>query len=522
MSDQAIITRLAVAAQRHPDRPMVTIGRETWSYSDVWGIARRTASAIVQRGRNPLVAFFCDRDETAYISVLAILAAGRGYVVLSPKQPNQRIRHIVAATGVDCILVGKGMEERAAALFSNLSVHLICLGHDDKRLSMTQECVTLRGHLLDHDPIDPVAVPAHSIAYLLFTSGSTGVPKGVPVSNGNLCAYVDYITQRYAYCETDVHSQTFELTFDLSAHDMMCAWSTGGRLVRFSGAELIAPAGVVRKQGVTCWFSVPSLGSIMERSGGLKSGRLSSLRVSLFCGEAMPAKLAARWTEAAPDSVIENLYGPTEATIAFTHYRWDAARSEGECRHGLVPIGQAFPGQQTAVVDEANNLLSAPCKGMLLLSGSQVTAGYWNAPEITAEKYLELPGVPGGPWYSTGDIVEVEPDGCIRFVGRLDSQIKYRGFRIELLEVEGALREAANTDLAVVVAWPIENHEVKGLTAAIGGPPGDWSAIAERMRNIVPDYMVPDRVRFFDELPRNLSGKIDRKAILALLGPVSS
>ena len=161
-------------------------------------------------------------------------------------------------------------------------------------------------------------------AYLLFTSGSTGEPKGVAVTNANLCAYLDFVCPTYGYGPDDRHSQTFELTFDLSVHDMMCAWTTGGALAPIAGSDLLSSARIVNREQITCWFSVPALGLMMQRSRALESEPLRSLRVSLFCGEPLPASLAAQWQRAAPNSIVDNLYGPTEATIAFTRYRWDA------------------------------------------------------------------------------------------------------------------------------------------------------------------------------------------------------
>lgn len=515
----SVVTRLAQTAARHGARPMLTVGRGTWTYDEVWQVARCLSAAIgAAQPAGGLIGVFCDRDETAYQSILAILASGNGFVPLNPKLPDERLRHIVTVADLSTVIVGKGVEGRVLDVFEGFSGTLICLGASPETSTGASFRIVPRDALADLAPAAPVE-PASLAdpAYLLFTSGSTGTPKGVPVSHANLAAYVDYIDRLYGYGPEDVHSQTFELTFDLSVHDMMCAWTTGGRLVRFAGAELLSPANIIRKQGVTCWFSVPSLGSIMLRTGGLKPDSLPSLRVSLFCGEALPASLAAQWSEAAPNSIVENLYGPTEATIAFTRYRWEPSASPAESSYGLVPIGAAFDGQTTLVVDEEGRPLQRPCKGQLLLGGSQVTGRYWKADEITREKYVAVAGQRGDRWYVTGDLVEEDAGGCLHFVGRLDSQIKFRGYRIELLEVENAVRKAAGTDLAVAVAWPRDGQEIKDLTAVIEGEDRDVGPIAEAMRALLPEYMVPRNIRFFDALPRNLSGKIDRNAVVARL-----
>ena len=517
-----IIDALWGAAGRHATRTMLTAGKVTLNYEEVWDAARRAAAAInALAGPGKLVGFFCNRDETAYTAILAILASGRGYVPLNPKLPNERLRHIMRVAGLDVVVVGKGVEAQAQALLQGFDrpMAAVCLAGQGEALASLpglrlRTAADLAGLVpaearRPDSPDDPV--------YLLFTSGSTGEPKGVPVSNRNLTAYVRYICGLYNFGPQDVHSQTFELTFDLSVHDMMCAFATGGALVRFAGAELISPANILRRHTVTSWFSVPSLGSLMAQTGALKPASLPSLRVSLFCGEALPQALAASWQAAAPQSIVENLYGPTEATIAFTRYRWDAAVSPGMCRFGLVPIGRAFTGQETALLDDEGRRVSGAGKGMLMLGGSQVTGRYWKAPDITAEKYITLSGGGGQLWYVTGDSVEEDDDGCLHFIGRSDNQIKYRGYRIELREIENALRTVAGTDLAVAIPWPMDGHEIKGITAVLAGPGSDAAALTDGLRRLLPDYMVPQRVRYFAELPRNLSGKIDRNAIRALL-----
>jgi acyl-CoA synthetase (AMP-forming)/AMP-acid ligase II len=251
----------------------------------------------------------------------------------------------------------------------------------------------------------------------------------------------------------------------------------------------------------------------MAAQDGLKANAMPSLRISLFCGEALPAALASAWAAAAPNSVIENLYGPTEATIAFTRYRWDPGRSEGDTRFGLVPIGRAFDDQQTLVVGEHDDVIPGAGRGELLLSGTQVTGAYWNDPANTSARYKTVDGV---RWYRTGDIVDVDEAGCIHFVGRSDSQIKFRGYRIELREIEAALAAATGTELVVVVPWPSTDHEILGLAGVVAGG-GDVEAVTTLLRRTLPDYMVPQLIRFVDRLPTNLSGKLDRKAVLTML-----
>jgi D-alanine--poly(phosphoribitol) ligase subunit 1 len=485
-------------------RPAVVVGRRILDYAG-FGRDALDLSAVLQdiAADDDLVGIFAHRDETAYLAVAAILAAGKGYVPLSPKLPDDRLATVARLSGVRTILVGRGCGDRASALFPGSDRRRILIEASESRAGARQG---------SHSPVLDGSKPA----YLLFTSGTTGVPKGVAVPHACLDAYVQSVTALYGYGPGDVHSQTFELTFDLSVHDMVCAWSTGGCLARLSGAELMNPAALVRRYGITCWFSVPSLGSMMQETGGLGPGTLSGLRVSLFCGEGLPIRLAQAWAEAAPGSRIENLYGPTEATIAFTRHAFGPVQGHPVAQSGLVPIGRPFDGQVVAIRDGNGTLLTGPGRGMLFLGGSQVAGAYWRDPETSAAKFHVADGM---TWYETGDLVERDETGCLHFLGRMDSQVKVHGHRIELLEVENAVQEAAGTSLATVVAWPSDETRIHGLAAVVQGEedPTRAAEIQARLHRTLPAYMVPEVVRFRAELPRNLSGKIDRKAILRWL-----
>jgi amino acid adenylation domain-containing protein len=509
-----IIHSLRESFEQYANRPALIAGKEALTYGQLAVRVYPLAGFLQERrAAEPLIGFLCHRDRGAYEAVLAILLAGKAYVPLNPKLPLDRLQRICALAGLTTVLVGERSEELAGKL-QTPSRELTFVAMSDAAVTRGPEWTATPSWMESARPPFAVEHSADRTAYLLFTSGSTGEPKGVPVSYGNLGAYTEFVNRTYRYGPSDIHSQTFELTFDLSVHDMICTWTTGGCLVRFSGAELMSPAAVIARNRVTCWFSVPSLGSMMLESGVLRSAALPSLRVSLFCGEALPASLAAAWSEAAPASILENLYGPTEATIAITRYRWRRDESPAHCRRGLVPIGHAFEGQTAMVVDDAGRVQAGESRGLLHLSGSQVTGCYWRSPGATAVKYRAIDGI---SFYNAGDIVERDSTGCLHFVGRSDSEIKLRGYRIDLQEVEDALRVASHTDFAVVLPWPVRNHAVHGLVAVVAAKGLDTREVDARMRQRLPVYMIPDKILLVDSLPRNLSGKIDRKALGYLL-----
>jgi acyl-CoA synthetase (AMP-forming)/AMP-acid ligase II len=279
----------------------------------------------------------------------------------------------------------------------------------------------------------------------------------------------------------------------------------------------MAPTKFVRDHELTMWFSVPSTVGRMRSLRMLPPKCFPSLRASLFCGEPLPADSAAAWAAAAPDSLVENLYGPTEATIAITCYRWGEA-SEQECVNGIVPIGKAFEGQRACVIDAGGHEAANDAEGELCLAGSQVTDGYLNNSEKTASQFVRLPLDPNVTWYRTGDLARRSETGCLFYLGRIDHQIKIRGFRVELEEIEHVLREAAGGGTAVAVPWPVVHGSAEGIVGFLSKVDGlATEPLLARCRAALPDYMVPNSIRIVQDLPLTSNGKIDRKQLIQQL-----
>jgi amino acid adenylation domain-containing protein len=524
MDQQLVIDRLLDCPAKFGERPMLATASSKQSYDQIWSQVLKLASVLIEEtGNDKLIGFIAERDPSAYLSILSILAAGKGYVPLNPVLPDARLARIVREAQLKTVIVGSGQSERAASLMDSSPSIRLLIDLDGANESSDRQGPGIIGtrDIAGATPRSARPGSDAATAYLLFTSGSTGEPKGVAVTNANLCAYLDFASRFYRYGPDDCHTQTFELTFDLSVHDMMCAWTTGGALVPIVRGDLLSPARIVKREHVTCWFSVPALGLIMQRTRALRPELLQSLRVSLFCGEPLPGSLAQQWQQAAPNSIVENLYGPTEATIAFTRYRWNADTSQPLCRHGLVPLGKPFPGLRTAIAEEDNLSFVGEGKGELWLAGAQVTPGYLNAPEQTAQRFCEHASTPGVVWYRTGDIVEREADGLLHFVGREDDQIKFRGHRISLLEIESALRQAASAQVAAAIAFPRNGYEVLGIIGVVQADASRHEATMAGLAALLPDYMIPHKLIFVHEMPRTPVGKIDRVAIVnALKGGV--
>jgi non-ribosomal peptide synthetase component F len=277
------------------------------------------------------------------------------------------------------------------------------------------------------------------------------------------------------------------------------------------------PAKYIQERELTVWFSVPSTGVLMNKLRMLKPDHYPSLRWSLFCGEALPKEIIESFAAAAPNSIAENLYGPTELTIACTLYRWNAQTSAANCELGLVPIGEPYPGMQVLVVDEALVEVAPGKSGELLMTGTQLTLGYWKDTEKTNAAFMVPPGK-DKLYYRTGDRVRSQNgDSPMVYLGRVDNQIKIQGYRVELGEVEMVIREEASLDTAIAIGWPETSAGADGVVVFITDASVDTKAVLARAKDRLPNYMAPRTIHCIDEFPLNANSKVDRKSLLQTL-----
>jgi non-ribosomal peptide synthetase component F len=314
--------------------------------------------------------------------------------------------------------------------------------------------------------------------------------------------------------EADRFSPNFEITFDLSVFDMFMPWLHGAGLFVAPRSQQGCPSDFVAQAELTIWFSVPSLAFFIQRMRGDLLGAFPKLRWSLFCGERLPNRIAYAWALMAPNSCVENLYGPPEVTIACTAHTFDPHTSPAPETLGNVPIGHALPGHAVALVDDALERVPAGQAGELCMSGPQVTLGYLGAPAQTRERFLTMPWDRDDPrrvWYRTGDLVAYLPGSdVLTHLGRTDEQVKVRGYRVELGEVEFALRKVVGTDAVAVVAVPRRDTELVEIVAFIAGESFDEAVVRERLGEALPAYMHPSRLVAMTTLPLTSNGKVDK------------
>jgi D-alanine--poly(phosphoribitol) ligase subunit 1 len=507
------------SAAKQPDSAALWVDKRLYSYAAMEARARRVSAgltALPRRGGSNRCLLFAYRSVAAYMGVLGILDAGMAYVPLNPKMPAARIASIIRRSGAPLMLV----DRRCAASL-------------DEVLSLLDERPDI--FLLDEDDESPQPsgasalspLPAapyvqhqgstHDVAYILFTSGSTGEPKGVPITHANADAYVKGQLQHCDEVPNARYVALCELSFDPSVHDMFACWANGGCLYVPETVDPVYNAGFIETHQITHWNSVPSVAAFMQQMRKLTPGAFPSVRVSLFGGEPLPRSLAQAWSQAAPNGRILTMYGLTETTIACT--RFEVTREFlDDPRHTANVLGWALPGVDLMIVDADLEPVAAGQTGELLIGGPQVAGGYLSADEPANRRFISktFSGSSVQRWYRSGDAVRETPGHGIEFQGRLDTQIKIRGNRLELEEVEHVVQASSQAALCAVIPWPLdEAGRPTGLVAFVSNPQVDTALILRACRQRLPEYALPQRIVVTDAFPLTVNGKIDRKALVA-------
>lgn len=481
---------LLETAGRFPESTAWEKGGEKYTYRELFGRAASIASTLEKAfpGRNSLVPVVADKSIGCYAAILAAVVTGKAYLPLNPGFPAARNTEILHFTGSTLFVAGKKDK-----------------GHSKELENAGFQAVAAEGGeagALEHHTGD-----AKRTVYLLFTSGSTGRPKGVPVAEENLLAYLENIKSYVKVGPGDRCSQVFDLTFDLSVHDLFVTWTSGACLVVPEQESPLFFHRYIREKQITSWFTVPSTIQLMDRMRLLKPGIFPSLKHSLFCGEALPVALAEKWAGAAPGSAAVNLYGPTETTIAVAGYTLPP-KGEIKSKNGIVTIGNLFPGHNGRLGHKDE------MKGELLISGKQVVDGYCKNEEQTNSSFIVIEG---RKYYRTGDIAESDA-GLLYFMGRSDQEVKLHGYRINLLEIDHVMNTFLGGKKAVnLFDRAGRSGRIVTFAANVEDPGKVEKQLLEHCRDTLPWYMVPEKVIFVDEFPLNVNGKIDRKKLEELL-----
>lgn len=497
-----------------PDNVVLAVAGQEYTYGQLGQQVAHLAGALAPRLQSRRVGILATRSLEAYVGILAACWAGAAYVPLNLKWPEERLVALLQALELDALVV----DENGAALLTPAVLEaapdfVVLPAGLTKGAVRPGQSVTER-NALDTPPLPgPAQVRADEVGYIIFTSGTTGMPKGVMISAGSLHHYIAQSRFWTRYTEADRIGEACDVTFDLTVHNLFLCVEAGASLHVMSQLELMAPARFIRSHELTVWMSVPTVIGLMRKSGALKPDVFPSLRMSIFCGEPLPVEAAQAWAAAAPNGAVENIYGPTECTVVCMRQALTEPPVVTPSR-GIVAIGEPYPTMEVAILDEMQQPVLPGMPGEIALCGPQVGLGYFGQPELTADRFRMLGD---RRWYLTGDLGCRDADGVFHHLGRVDNQVKVKGNRIELEEVDMHLRRAAGSELVATVAWPVAYGSAEGLVSFVAGSAQEPDAIREAMLESLPRYMVPGAVHRLEALPQNVNGKVDRRALVALL-----
>ncbi len=490
-----ILTPITKAISNHSARNAFFISGKAHKYADFGGRIAAIRRAIEASGSQcQIFGLSLHDDLDTYAAIIALWFEGKAYVPLQSSQPLERNMGIIEQVGLDCVI-----DTAPDSPFTQVRIINPSALASEAFDSRTEE------------------FPENDIAYILFTSGSTGVPKGVPISRGNLAAFID------AFWETGIHIscedrclQCFNLTFDVSVQSFLAGLLNGACVytVEPDSVKYIQAAALIQQHQITFGAMAPSMLAYLKPY--FSELDFTCIRQLILTAEACPLSLMEDLQEVAPDIELFDFYGPTEATIYCSYYKLNR-NYKNKSLNGIVSIGKPLKNIIGIIIDEKNNELPTGEKGELVISGPQLTNGYWKNSDKNRSSFFTIQGV---RYYHTGDLCYIDSDGDIMYSGRIDQQAKIQGFRVELGEIEYHARffYSLNQENIQVIAIAFENeHKLTELALFIQRKNNNQDDLIKYLKNHIPNYMLPSRYIFLPSFPLNKSEKIDRAALKGML-----
>jgi amino acid adenylation domain-containing protein len=519
---------LTEAAARQPRRPALASDGYNLTYQQLDRLSNKLARVLLRLGVAPgdRVGILVPKSAAAVIGVYGALKAGACYVPLDPKAPIERLSHIVRDSGAAVIMADEARLSQAAALADAVPrppavVTVRAPGRAEREQTVhvpSQGVPIVPWTAVTEESGEPLAeerATETDLAYILYTSGSTGAPKGVMVSHRNSLTFVDWAAGAAGLGEQDRVCSPAPLHFDLSVFDIFSTCRAAACLTVLPEGAATFPVSIARwleAERVSVWYSVPSVLTLLACYGSLQQVNLSGLRMVIFAGEVFPPKHLARLMAELPHARYLNWYGPTETNVC-TAFEVPAGWSGDR----PAPIGKACANTEVFAVTSEGRPISKPGEeGELYVRGPSLMRGYWGQPAKTSEVMVRNPlrAEYDEVVYRTGDLVTVEPAGDYAYLGRRDSMVKVRGYRVELGEVEATLyRHPAIREVAVVpVPDELLGSRLKAVVTADGGSKLTRENVLDHCRRWLPGYMVPD-IEIREHMPRTSTGKVDRAGI---------
>ena len=485
-----ILSPVLSSIKNFSSRNAFCIDEEFYTYEQFGQCISKVRKALsLAEYNNPKVGLVVNDDLETYASIFALWLEGDSYVPLHPNWPLERCLDICEQVELDLIL-----DSSKETRYKDIKVI------PTSTLEYVQDSLVPKPNVSDDD-----------LAYILFTSGSTGKPKGVQLSRKNLASFVQAFFEQYSINDEDRCLQCFDLTFDLSIISYLIPILRGAcvYVVSSGGAKYVQIGSLLEDEQLTFALMAPS--TIKYLQPYFEEMDCSSLKVSLFCGEALHFDVTKEWSQCAINAIIDNVYGPTEDTIWCSTYRY--CEEKTKAYNGVISIGKPMLGCGMEIFDEKYNICQKGELGELCLSGDQLTPGYINNPEKNAASFFMKDGV---RWYKSGDLCFKDEDGDIMYSGRLDHQAKIQGFRVEMGEIEYHAGEYLKDKNVVCMAF--DNKE--GLTEIamfVESEEFNPDGMIAYMRTKMPPYMIPTRLLYVPAFPLNANDKTDKVKLKAMI-----
>ena len=486
-----------------------------YTYSFLKQFSVKTAKSILNiENKKQSVIIMGSRSFYTYAGILGTIISGSYYTPLNETFPIERNINIIKISQAKTIVLDIEDFKNYETILDNLeNYNIICLNGDINDLKKR-----FPKHNFDYkdNNLENIEVCDDDTIYMLFTSGSTGIPKGIKISHYNLYNYIKAFTKRNSITDNDRFIQMNDLTFDLSVHSLFLSILHGACLYVPNNSEKINPVKFIYKHSITHALMVPSSITFMKKMRVLKEQFFCSLKYLAFAGETLPFHDAILMAEVTPHAKLENIYGPTEATIACTYFEFDKNTEELIEYSGSMPIGNAYDGMNVELFDNNLNKIIDNSIGQIVLSGKQLAKGYVNNEEQTKEKFILINNE---LHYLTGDLGR-KINGEIVFLGRNDSQVQIKGYRVEIFEIEHAISKINGIISNAVIPTPVGAATYESTTAFLVCDKNiDTDIVKANLVKKLPNYMVPNKYIILDSMPLNSNGKIDRNQLKKILQP---